>query len=41
MMVTGIGYAFYNKMMLVSISLDENELIWKRVKQRRKYKRKR
>ena len=41
MMATGIGYAFYNKMMLVSISLDENEVIWKRVKQRRKYKRKR
>jgi len=40
MMVTGLGYGFYSKMMYISISLDKNEVIWKRVKQRRKYKRK-
>jgi hypothetical protein len=39
MMVTGIGYGFYNKMMLISLNLDENKFIWKRVKQRRKYRR--
>ena len=41
MMATGIGYGFYSKMMSISLSLDKKEVIWKRVKQRRKYKRKR
>jgi len=41
MMVTGLGYGFYSKMMAISLSLDKNEVIWKRVKQRRKYRRKR
>jgi len=41
MIVTGLGYGFYSKMMHISISLDKNEVIWRRVKQRRKYRRKR
>jgi hypothetical protein len=40
MLATGLGYGFYSKMMSISCDLDQNEVIWKRVKQRRKYKRK-
>jgi len=40
MLATGLGYGFYSKMMSISCNLDQNEVIWKRVKQRRKYRRK-
>jgi hypothetical protein len=40
MLATGLGYGFYSKMMSISCDLDQNEVIWKRVKQRRKYRRK-
>lgn len=40
MLATGLGYGFYSKMMSISCNLDQNEVIWKLVKQRRKYRRK-
>jgi len=38
MMATGIGYWFYQKVMLLSCDLDNDGVIWKKVKVRSKYK---
>lgn len=35
----GYGYSLYNKIMLLSVDLDNKCIIWKKVKQKKKNKR--
>lgn len=35
----GYGYSLYNKIMLLSVDLDNKGIIWKKVKQKKKNKR--